>query len=287
MPYLRTLYIALTILSFTRLYGQSTKSFQTFNDTRVINSHSCETLPVRKLDFRISHRFGDIGGVVGGWQTFYGLENANDVLLGFEYGITNKFTVGINRCVGAGPLKKNLNGLAKIQVLEQEEGKSSFSFSILGLTTYSTMDKSETQGALNYFGKQAHRFSYHAEVIAAKKFGTKFSLQLSGGVTHRNLVSATDENSIISVGAATRIKVSKSTALILEAKKPFSNTREGIQHMPIGLGIEWETGSGHVFQMNLTNASGISETDYIPYTDSDWSKGQFRLGFTISRLFSI
>jgi hypothetical protein len=29
------------------------------------------------------------------------------------------------------------------------------------------------------------------------------------------------------------------------------------------------------------------ETDYIPYTTSSWSEGEFRLGFTISRLFNL
>lgn len=47
------------------------KVIQTFRHTRVINSHSVETLPARKLDFRIAHRFGDVAGGAGGWPTFF------------------------------------------------------------------------------------------------------------------------------------------------------------------------------------------------------------------------
>jgi hypothetical protein len=50
--------------------------------------------------------------------------------------------------------------------------------------------------------------------------------------------------------------------------------------------LEWDTG-GHVFQLNFTNATGIFETDYIPYTISNWGDGEFRMGFTISRWFNL
>ena len=53
--------------------------YETFKDRRVINNHSVETLPARKLDIRIGHRFGNFLGETGGWPTFYGLENSTDI----------------------------------------------------------------------------------------------------------------------------------------------------------------------------------------------------------------
>ena len=35
---------------------------RTFGSTRIINSHSTECIQKKTLDFRISHRFGDING---------------------------------------------------------------------------------------------------------------------------------------------------------------------------------------------------------------------------------
>ena len=62
--------------------------FQTFKDSRIVNVQSVETLAKRRLDVRIGHRFGDLLGDNGGWPTFYGLENATDVMIGAEYGFT-------------------------------------------------------------------------------------------------------------------------------------------------------------------------------------------------------
>lgn len=285
-------YIATTIViaiftANTRVSAQS-KVFQTFKDTRVINSHSTETLRAGKMDIRIGHRFGDIAGQAGGWTSFYGLESAQDILTGVEYGVNNDLTIGLTRYKGSGPLKQNVNGMAKLKILEQDvNGRNSFNLTMVGITTFSTMAKSETEGVLNYFAKRNHRLSYHLELLMARKFGDRFSLQLSGGITHRNIVSSSEENSTISIGAASRIQLTKAMGLIFDIKKPFLPNKTGFQHWPTGVGFEWETGGGHVFQLNVTNATGLNETDYIPYTNSDWTKGQFRLGFTISRLFTI
>lgn len=276
--------------------GQAEKIFQTFKDTRVINSHSVETLPQGKMDIRIGHRFGDISGSTGGWQTFYGLENASDILFGTEYGITNNLMVGLNRTKGAGTLKQNLTGLAKFRIINQEsKGNQPFSLAFLALSSYSTMKKSETPGVLNFFEKKAHRLSYHMELMIARKFHQRFSLQFSSSWTFRNIVASADQNAIVAIGASARIQVTKSMGLILEGRKLFSSYRTNakddlgnkIFYMPLGFGLEWDTGGGHIFQMNFTNATGLMETDFIPYTTSNWLDGEFRLGFTISRLFTI
>ena len=54
---------------------------------------------------------------------------------------------------------------------------------------------------------------------------------------------------------------------------------------PFGIGIEINT-YGHVFLLNFVNSKGIGEGQFIPYTSSKWSEGQFRFGFTIARKFN-
>lgn len=262
--------------------------YQTFKDTRVINAHSVETLQQGELDFRVGHRFGDILGDAGGWETFYGLENASDVYFGFEYGISDRFTLGLNRSKGSGPLKQNISGLVKYNLVQQSTSKS-ISLVFLALATGSTMPSSANKGALNYFAKTAHRFSYHSEIILGRKFSPRFSAQLNAGITYRNIVPSNDINELPSVGAATRIQLSKPFALLLEGRYVIAERggESGAYHPSYGLAIEWETGGGHVFQMNVVNSGGMVETDYIPYTTQDASEGEFRLGFTISRLFRI
>ncbi len=155
--------------------------------------------------------------------------------------------------------------------------------------TGSTMPKSATEGVLSFFEKSAHRFSYHLQLIAGKKFSDYFSWQLSAGWTYRNLVPSNDKNDLVSVGSAMRIQMTKSMGIILDATVPISELRTTSNgfYPALGFGFEWDTGGGHIFQLNFTNATGLSETDYIPYTQSNWLDGEFRMGFTISRLFTI
>lgn len=270
---------------------------KTFKDTRVINTHSVETLPKRKLDIRIGHRFGDLAGDRGGTKTFFGLENASDVMIGGEYGFTDRFTAGLYRTKGAGALpggtpglRQLLNLFGKYRILYQkEDGSMPISLTVLGLSSMSTAKRIETNpDIINNFPEFSHRLAYAGQLLIARKFSDGFSLQIIPSYVHRNLVAFEDDNGIFSVGVASRIQISKVIGLIFDATFPFSEMRtagNGFYHA-IGAGLEFETG-GHVFQINFTNATAVMETDYIPYTTSNWGDGEFRLGFTVSRLFNL
>ncbi len=285
---IRIVFFVLAICCSLSSFGQEeTPQFaqRTFKDTRVINTHSVEVLPKRKLDVRIGHRFGDLVGTSGGWQTFYGLENAADVLIGVDYGITNNVTVGLFRTKGAGRLKQLVNGTLKYRVLQQGlEGGSPVTITAYGVSSLSTMKKSTDPEALHFFPKSIHRMSYAVQFLIARKFSDRISLQLIPSYVHRNFVLPTDVNDLVSMGGALRIQMTKVFGLIADITVPFSDE---LNRLPaIGVGLEIDTG-GHIFQVNFTNARGIVETDYIPYTTSDWAEGQFRLGFTVSRLFNL
>jgi hypothetical protein len=256
--------------------------FQTFKDTRVINSHSVETVPNRKLDFRIGHRFGNLKD---GWERLYGLEDAEDVLFGFEYGLSDELTIGISRTKGAGELSALVSPSIKYRILHQKDDNSMpLSLTLMGVSTISTMKSSQGE-ALTNFDKFAHRISYTAQILIAHKFSQRFTLQVMPGYTHRNKVDFDDVNGIFSVGVATRIQINKVFGIIADATFLLADRPDGF-YAPIGIGLEIDTG-GHIFQLNFTNATGIIENDYIPYTTSNWGDKEFRLGFTISRTFNL
>ena len=257
----------------------------TFKDYKVINTHSTETLNKGKLDIRIGHRFGDLKG---GWDTFYGFENAQDIMIGGAYGITSRLSVGFHRTKGGGPINKLLNLTLKYKALRQETEGVPITITVIGLSSASTMSSSDDPDALNNFGKFSHRMIYTGQVLIARKFSDNFSFQLIPSYTHRNLVKFDDENGIISLGFATRIQLNKVMGIIADGTFPFSKLRKPSNgyYPAMGIGLEIDTG-GHIFQVNFTNATGIMETDYIPNTRSNWGNGEFRLGFTISRLFNL
>jgi len=74
--------------------------------------------------------------------------------------------------------------------------------------------------------------------------------------------------------------------IIVDYAHPFSSFRQHNSNFsdPLGFGFQMETG-GHVFTINFTNARAIDEINYLSDTESKYSKGQFRIGFTISRVF--
>ena len=288
---MRLSFTLLFALFFSFVYSQEkTKiEYRTFKDTRVINTQSAETLPAGKMDFRISHRFGDLAGSNGGWETFYGLENATDILIGVDYGATDRLTLGLNRTKGAGPLTRLVNGTIKYKIIGQ--GKSSgapITLSLLGGASMSTAKRIDDPELLSSFPKTAHRMVYNIQALFARKFSERFSLQISPGYVHRNYVTQEDENGLFNLGLAARLQLTKVFGLILDTTIPFSDLRtsENGYYLPLGFGLEIDTG-GHVFQINLTNTTGLAPTDYIPNTRSNWADGQFRLGFTISRLFNL
>ena len=288
------LLICLGILLAQHLVAQN-DVYQTFRDRWVIDVPSVETLPKQKLDARITHRFGDLAGDAGGWPTMYGLENAADVAMGFEYGISNSLTAGIARSKGAGPLRQLVTTSLKYKLLAQREAGTPLTLSAVGMATVSTTKKSSDPSSVNFFEKSSHRMVYYVTLLAARKFSEKFSAQLSVGLTHRNVVPAGDENQIVHTGLAFRAQLSRVLGIIGDVTLPLNGNQSPFKSLkpananyqiPIGLGLEFDTG-GHVFQLNFTNTTGIMPTDYIPYTRSNWLDGQFRIGFTISRIFNL
>ncbi len=253
---------------------------RTFKDTRVINTHTVETIQARKLDVRIGHRFGELKG---GWQSFYGLESAQDIMMGADYGITDNLNIGLHRTKGAGPLNRLLNTTLKYRFLQQSN-KSPVTATALGIWSASTMQRDETnEFVLNNFQKFAHRFIFAGQLFIAKKFSDRFSLQVFPSFVHRNIVGFDEPNGTFSVGAVTRYQITKVLGIIADVVVPIGNDNT---NTALGLGLEIDTG-GHVFQVNFTNARGIMETDYIPNTTTRWRDGEVRLGFTISRVFNL
>ena len=270
---------------------------QTFKDSRLVNIQSVETLAKRRLDVRIGHRFGDLLGDNGGWSTFYGLEQAADVMIGAEYGATDQLTLGFFRTKGAGALpngqaglRQVLNGTVKYALLRQGRGGGSpVSITLWGVAAASTAERiADNPDIIRNFSNFSHRMAYHGQLMIASRLSDRIAIQLTPGYTHRNVVAFQDENGLFSLGVGTRLQMTRVFGLIADVTFPFSDYRitENGFYPALGIGLEIDSG-GHLFQLNFTNATGIMETDFIPYTTSNWLDGEFRFGFTISRLFNL
>jgi hypothetical protein len=270
-------------------YGQQVHN--TFTTTRVVGSHSTETLRKRILEFRITHRFGDLADSLSGWNNFFGFDDAQDIRYSFEYGITNELMVGIGRCKGAYQRKSIVDAFAKYRLLTQTENNSMpLSLALLATGDLSTMRASSDSTKITSFPKFIHRSTYVVQAILARKFHERFSLQLMPTFVHRNFVLAAESNDVFALGAALRFRFYKQFALLVDYYFPLtpnggSDSTSTYSH-PLGIGFELETG-GHVFTITFTNSAGITENQFIPDGSASWLEGEFRFGFTISRKFKV
>lgn len=248
-----------------------------FKSTRVIASQSIEHVAAGVLDFRIMHRFGALNT---GIYELFGLDQAT-IRLGLDYGITDRFTVGIGRS----SLYKEVDGFLKYRLLWQSTGAKNIPLSII-LVSGVTIDgtKWSEPERKNYFSS---RMGYYYQVIFGRKFSEAFSLQGGPLLVHRNLVEFTeDKHDILSFEIGTRIKLNNRLALTADYFYILPNQLDDIYHNPLSIGFDIETG-GHVFQLHFTNAPAMNEKTFITDTRGSWGDGDIHFGFNISRVFTI
>lgn len=248
-----------------------------FKSTRVIGSHSLEHVAAGVLDFRIMHRFGELN--TGSYELF-GLDQAT-IRLGLDYGITDRFTVGIGRS----SLYKEIDGFLKYKLLWQSTGAKKIPVTIEVITGMtSNMLKWSDPERKNY---TSSRFGYYHQLIIGRKFSDAFSLQVSPILVHRNLVERTiDKHDIIAVEVGTRIKLTQRLAITADYFYVLPDQLTDEYTSPLSIGLDIETG-GHVFQLHFTNAPAMNEKTFLTETTGKWEKGDIHFGFNISRVFTI
>ncbi|SMO43801.1 DUF5777 family beta-barrel protein [Solitalea koreensis] len=252
----------------------------TFKGTHVINFNSVETVGPRTLEFQIQHRFGPFNS--GGYNLF-GLDQGATIRLGLSYSFNGKFEFGIGRS----SIDKQYDTYVKSRVLRQSIGKMPVSLTLFGGAYYTTVHDNQVVPGIDRYEYTSSRFSYVAQAIVARKFNENLSLQLSPMLIHYNLVDKiTDKNDIMALGLAGRYKLTRRMALTTEYGLRINNYSLQQYYNSFGLGWEIETG-GHVFQVVFTNSLGITENQFIPYTNTKWSNAGIRLGFNISRVFTL
>jgi hypothetical protein len=259
-----------------------------FSSTRIINGHSTEMLEKKVLEYRIEHRFGDIAGPNGGAQQMFGFDNSADIRMALEYGITDNINIGIGRSKGNGqPYRSLIDGYFKYRVLRQKKNSMPISMALLGTASFTYMKASTDISQVSSFPNWQHRFAYCAQLNMSRKFGSWFSLSLSPTLVHRNYVASTDQNTLFALGGAMRFAIGKTMGVVVEYYHVFGDPNlRTTNYNSLGVAFEFVT-FGHNFTINLTNSTGFGEAQFITNTYSNWLKGQFRLGFTIGRKFSL
>ena len=276
------------------------KVYATFKTTKIVSAQTIETVKKRNIDYRITHRFGNIynsassNALNEAAHGAFGLDNSTDIRMSFDYGITDELTVGIGRS----KYREMNDALVKWRFLTQtENNKIPVSLCFYGNLGYTSMTTDNLYaGTIRPKTNEAHRIQYCSQLLIARKFNNWLSLQLMPTYIHRNFIKqqqntngVEDTNGMFSLGVGGRLKLSNRFAIVADYFYNFSefqhNNAAGYYN-PLGVGIEIETG-GHVFHINYTNGAAILESSLLTSTQDTWTKGQIKLGFNISRWFAI
>jgi hypothetical protein len=259
----------------SELIDEPAEVIQTFDGSRIVNGHSTETRAKGELEFLIMHRFGRINS---GAYNFFGLDQAF-IRLGFEYGITDKLSVGLGRS----SFDKSYDVYLKDKLISQRNGASPITLTLFSAAAVRTSPRKVDAPEITF----NDRLAYTTQLLIARKFNSKLSMQLMPVLVHKNSVDqATENNSLFALGFAGRYKLTKSLALTMEYYNRLNAHANSIYRNPVAIGFDIETG-GHVFQIHVTNAWGMIERSVVAETDGNFFGGDINLGFNISRSFQI
>lgn len=248
----------------------------------------------RTLEFVIQHRFGQLkdNGASDLWGIYAPSANTR---MGLNYSIMD------NLMIGYGITRKNMYSdfQVKYNVIQQTR-KNTIPLTV---TLYGNMaidgrnkDVFKTSTADSAY-KFSNRMSYFAQVLVSRKFNDWFSLGLNGSFTHFNSVPADTANvkgmnhDQIGVGFIGRIKFSPQSVFVfhytipLEIKSINENTIVTNKPKPnFGVGYRVATAT-HSFEIFLVASSGIIPQENYMWNQSDWTDGEIRFGFNITRLW--
>jgi Membrane bound beta barrel domain (DUF5777) len=248
----------------------------TFKGSRLINGHSIITRKKKSLEFLISHRFGKVNT---GAYNFFGIDGAN-VRFALEYGISNRFTVG----VGRNSFEKTYDAFGKYNLLRQQTGTLTMPVSVtwLSSTAIKTIKPADQAQVVETSFSQA---VYSHVLLIARKFSPSISWQLMPAMVHRNQVFEGEQNDQFALGTGGRVKLSKRISLNAEYYHQLNTASSNTSENSIAVGVDIETG-GHVFQLHFTNSQSMVEKGFITETQGNFFKGDVHFGFNITRVFN-
>lgn len=265
----------------------------TFKATRIINMNSTEMTGTGNLQFMVIHHFGELWDKNEKGNNFARLFGFNgnfaSTYISFDYSPTHWLNLG---AAFAG--NSNLEGTAKFKLMRQQTGIHNYPVSIAWLST-ARFTGAKSVAAPN--GLEWNKFAYLHQLMIARKFTEKFSLQLTPSIVHNNIISYGygNKHNVFSLGLGGRYKIKDKAALTFEYarqlnmyKNVIDKTGEIVNYSPnlISIGYDWDTG-GHIVQLFISNSSNASNLFQLSTNPVKDNFGQFSLGFNLNRSYSV
>lgn len=285
--------ITLLIYNSGVLFAQPEFVNNVFSHSTLLNAQTTEMMSKDSWEFRIQHRFGQVGLDSTLIEDFLGIDNQANIRFAFDYYISDKMYVGIGRT----KYNKTIDFETKYKLLNQTMDN----FVPISVALYFDMSYSSTDNpkpmpssffanivdgdTIPFEYSNIHKIVYNSQLIISKKISDRLSLQLTPIFIYKNLTTENENNltSLIALGG--RYKYGMRSAILFEYGSKLNNKIEA----PFDeLDNNWSVGyefvtSGHAFQLVASSSSHLLEQDLYTSKPGDYLAKRFNLGFNIRR----
>ncbi|MDO8367486.1 MAG: DUF5777 family beta-barrel protein [Saprospiraceae bacterium] len=226
----------------------------TFESTMIMDDQTVMVPIKNTFQFDIQHRFGVLKNYK---KDAWGLYETSNIRMGFSYTPIDNLSVG----VGFTKFKRYADFSAKYALLKQ---RKSWTMPV-SVTYFVNMG---IKHDFKYYYDDYDRFSFFHQVLIARKFNDKFSLQIAPSLTHFNLQeNRALKNDHFAIAVSAQYKVTPVMSIILNVDQPLSkyriyaeaDTELGLAadtrpnpNPNVSLGLQLST-SSHAFQIFLGN----------------------------------
>jgi hypothetical protein len=294
--FIKILSLQLLVLISVEGYSQQTDSVggaakeyaeNIFTGTILINSQTTTTLQRKSWSFGLQHRFGKVSLDSTLITQFLGLDLPAAIRFSFGRAFSDRFYIEVGRT----NILKTYDLEAKYLIAKQT---ADFRMPVSIAAYFNTAIRAEgypnvpknayfVDGTTPFVYKTAHRFAYNTQLIISSKLSDKISFQVNPIFIYQNLVTPGHDNFTLVLSGGGRYKFGLRSAIIAEYAYVFNN-RDDEFNNPFSLGVEFGT-AGHTFQVFVSSASKILESQIYTSSSVNVSEGEFLIGFNLKRVF--
>lgn len=263
----------------------------------LIDQQTSKIAPVNTLESVIQHKFGTMEN---GIDDFFGIMSPGaNVRIAIDYVIMKDLQIGY------GLQKKNMYSDFNVKwtPLQQMNEGMPVSLSFYGNVAIDGRQKEDYWAAQQYYHssddsaytrhdfRTSNRLSYFAQATVARKFNDMLTLQGGVNFSHFNTVPWHQDHDKVGLFVGGRIKVSPQGSIIFNADFPLQikemSEQEDYTAGPepiVSFGYEIST-STHAFQIYVGNNESLLPQDMMLNNSYKLDWENFRIGFTITRLW--
>jgi len=244
------------------------QELQLFHSTFSINLPTAETLQKGDFEFEISHRF--VPPITEGAQVLYGLDGPVNMRIALGYALSNRIVATLGRS----NVEDNVDFHLKAKALQIRNKAFPVLLSLQG----GIARNAQPYRLLN---DSSRKYQYYVQAVLNTLLYKKLGIGIVPAYLYNSHIYCVDTKYSFTMGNYVQYYVSPLWSVLAEWIPTVTGWRQW--HNSMSFGIELETG-GHFFKIFFTNNDKLNTSQYMSGADMNFGRGDWRLGFMITRL---